>query len=142
MRNIFGMVNGYVDTLLINIVLVFTMLGSVTQFGDKMKDVHCSPIQRMVIHKAHYGDFDYAGTFNISATIDIKCSRQASCQVKSLCGGNRSCELAIDNDLLSSTYCHDATKKLYIEYTCVDKYTNTITAGNVLLGDEARSSLL
>ena len=127
MRDIFGRVDGYLDILLM--YTVFMVLGSVTQYGDKMKDVHCSPIQRMVIHKAHYGDFDYAGTFNISATIDMKCSRQASCQVKSLCGGNRSCELAIDNDLLLS-YCSDTTKELYIEYTCVDNYTNPITTGN------------
>ncbi|XP_028413335.1 uncharacterized protein LOC114536208 isoform X2 [Dendronephthya gigantea] len=101
--------------------------GSVTQFGDKMKDVHCSPIQRMVIHKAHYGDFNNGGTFNFSATIDKNCSRLASCRVKSLCGGNRSCELTIDNNLLSSQYCPDTTKELYIEYTCVDNYINPIT---------------
>ncbi|XP_028399530.1 uncharacterized protein LOC114522942 [Dendronephthya gigantea] len=101
--------------------------GSVTQYGDKMKDVHCSPIQRMVIHKAHYGDFIDGATFNAGATIDKKCSRQASCEVKSLCGGNRSCELTIDNNLLSSPYCPDTTKELYIEYTCVDNYMSPIT---------------
>ena len=96
-----------------------------------MKDVHCSPIQRMVIHKAHYGDFNSGGTFDFSATIDKNCSRQASCEVKSRCGGNRSCELTIDNNLLSSQYCPDTTKELYVEYTCVDNYKKPITTGNI-----------
>ncbi|XP_028399360.1 uncharacterized protein LOC114522810 [Dendronephthya gigantea] len=108
--------------------------GSATQYGDKMKDVHCSPIQRMVIHKAHYGNFIDAATFNANANIDKKCSGQASCEVKSLCGGNRSCELTIDNNLLSSQHCPDTTKELYIEYTCVDNYIRPITtAPNIRL---------
>ena len=104
-------------------------IGSVTQHGDKMKDIHCSPKQRMMIHKAHYGDFINGGIFDGSTTIDKSCSRQESCEVKSLCGGNRSCELTVDNTLLPSTYCSDTTKELYIEYTCVDNYTNPITTG-------------
>ena len=80
-----------------------TFVSFCTAINHSDYDIKCSPTQHMVIHKAHYGDFDDAGTFNINAIIDMKCSRQASCQVKSLCGGNRSCELAIDNDLLG--YC-------------------------------------
>ncbi|XP_028402426.1 uncharacterized protein LOC114525362 [Dendronephthya gigantea] len=93
-----------------------------------MKDVHCSPIQLMVIHKAYYGDFNNSGTFDANAAIDAQCSRLTSCQVKSLCGGNRSCELTVDNNLLSSQYCPDKTKEIYIEYTCVDSYVNPIKA--------------
>ncbi|XP_028402588.1 receptor-type tyrosine-protein phosphatase F-like [Dendronephthya gigantea] len=107
--------------------------GSVTQFGNKMKDVHCSPIQRMLIRKAHYGDFNNSGTFNANAAIDIQCSGLTSCQVKPLCGGNRSCELTVDNNLLSP-FCSDTTKQLYIEYICVDNYPNLITtASNIRL---------
>ncbi|XP_028402580.1 receptor-type tyrosine-protein phosphatase delta-like isoform X10 [Dendronephthya gigantea] len=83
-------------------------------------------IQRMLIHKAHYGDFNNSGTFNANAAIDIQCSGLTSCQVKPLCGGNRSCELTVDNNLLSP-FCSDTTKQLYIEYTCVDNYPNPIT---------------
>ena len=105
-----------------------------THYGDKMEDVHCSRLQRMVIHKAHYGDFNKNGTFDISATIDKNFSRLASCQVKSLCGANGSCELTIDNNLLSSQssghYRLDTTKELYTEYTCVDKDIKLITTGN------------
>ncbi|XP_028399358.1 uncharacterized protein LOC114522809 [Dendronephthya gigantea] len=109
--------------------------GSVTPFGDKMKDVHCSPIQRMVIHKAHYGDFNNSGIFNANTAIDAQCSGQASCEVKSLCGGKRSCELTVDNNLLSSHYCSDTTKELFIEYTCVDNYyiNPIITVTNIRL---------
>ena len=100
------------------------------KYGDKMKDVHCSPIQRMVIYKAHYGDFNKSGIFDASETIDAQCSGLTSCQVKSLCGGNRFCELTIDNNLLSSQYCPDTKKELYTEYTCVDNYMRPITTGN------------
>ena len=106
------------------------LLGSLTRYGEKMKGVHCSPIQRMVIHKADYGEFSKSGTFDASATIDAQCSGLTSCRVKSLCGGNRPCELAIDNNLLSP-YCSDTTKELYIEYTCVDNYDKPITTGSV-----------
>ncbi|XP_028402571.1 receptor-type tyrosine-protein phosphatase F-like isoform X3 [Dendronephthya gigantea] len=107
--------------------------GSVTQYGNEMKDVHCSPIQRMVIHKAHYGNFNNGGIFDANATLDAQCSGLTSCQVKPLCGGNRSCELTIDNNLLSP-FCSDLTKEFFIEYTCVDNYINTITtASNIKL---------
>ncbi|XP_028402574.1 receptor-type tyrosine-protein phosphatase S-like isoform X6 [Dendronephthya gigantea] len=109
--------------------------GSVTQYGDKMKDVHCSLKQRMVIHKAHYGDFNNSGIFDVNAAIDAQCSGQASCEVKSLCGGNRSCELTVDNNLLSSQHCSDTTKELFIQYTCVDNYyiNPKTTASNIRL---------
>ncbi|XP_028402430.1 uncharacterized protein LOC114525366 [Dendronephthya gigantea] len=99
-----------------------------------MKDVHCSSNQLMVIHKAHYGDFEDGGTFYANATIDIKCSQRASCQVKRLCGGKTACELIINNTLLLSPYCSKNTAQLYIEYTCVDIYLNPIkTAPNIRL---------
>ncbi|XP_028413353.1 uncharacterized protein LOC114536224 [Dendronephthya gigantea] len=117
--------------------------GSVTQYGGRMKDVHCSPIQRMMIHKAHYGDFNNGGTFYVNATIDKYSSLLTSCRVKSLCGGNRSCELTIDNNLLLSQYCPDTTKELYIEYTCVDNYINRIrTASNLRLSKSANEGFL
>ncbi|XP_028410740.1 uncharacterized protein LOC114533426 [Dendronephthya gigantea] len=38
--------------------------GSVTQYGTKMNDVHCSPKQHMVVKNARYGDFNNNGIFN------------------------------------------------------------------------------
>lgn len=87
-----------------------------------MKDVHCSPIQRMVFKKADYGDFNNNGTFDITAEIDRKCSILTNCQLKSHCGGSRSCELTIDNNLLPSQYCSDISKEIYTDYICVDTY--------------------
>ncbi|XP_028402590.1 receptor-type tyrosine-protein phosphatase delta-like isoform X2 [Dendronephthya gigantea] len=101
--------------------------GSVTQFGDKMKDVNCSPIQRMVIHKAYYGNFNNSGRFNSSAYSDAQCTAVTSCRLKSLCGGKKSCELNVDNNLLLPNLCSNTRKELYTEYTCVDNYTNPIT---------------
>ncbi|CAB4004623.1 Receptor-type tyrosine- phosphatase F [Paramuricea clavata] len=87
-----------------------------------MKDVHCSLIQRMVFKKADYGDFNNNGTFDVTAEIDRKCSILTNCQLKSHCGGSRSCELTIDNNLLSSQYCSDISKEVYTDYICVDTY--------------------
>ncbi|XP_028410546.1 uncharacterized protein LOC114533243 [Dendronephthya gigantea] len=101
--------------------------GSVTKYGDKMKYVHCSLKQRMVIHKAYYGKFDNSGTFDSRAHSDAQCTAVTSCRLKSLCGGKRSCELVVDNNLLLPNLCSNTREELYTEYTCVDNYTSPIT---------------
>ncbi|CAB4005658.1 Venom prothrombin activator pseutarin-C non-catalytic subunit [Paramuricea clavata] len=100
--------------------------GSVTQYGTKMKDVHCSPKQYMMVTRADYGDFNESGAFNDDKNFDKTCSKLANCQVKSRCGGKRSCELTMDNNLLPSPYCSDTSKEIYAEYTCVDSNSSTI----------------
>ena len=94
-----------------------------------MKNVHCSPAQRMVVKSADYGSFDKSGMFDPNANIDSQCSKLTNCQVKSRCDGNRSCELTIDNILLSSQYCSDTSKQIYIKYTCVDNKSSNIITG-------------
>ncbi len=102
-----------------------------TAYNAKMENVHCSPTQHMVIKGADYGDFDNGDTFDKNANIDTACSALTNCQVKSLCGGNRSCELAMNNNLLQSPYCSNTSKEIYTKYTCVDTYnSSTITTGN------------
>ena len=96
-----------------------------------MENVGCSKIQYMMIETADYGNYDNSGTFNNNANIDTQCSKLTNCQVKSLCGGKRSCELTMDNNLLPSQYCPDTSKQIYTKYTCVDTYSpSAITAGN------------
>ena len=107
---------------------VKSISGSVTPYGDKMKDVNCSPIQRMVIHKAYYGYFNNTGIFNGSATSDAQCTAVTSCKIKFLCGGQRSCGLTIDSNLLLPHFCSNTRKELYTEYTCVDDYPDPITS--------------
>ena len=80
----------------------------------------------MMVKSADYGDFNNSGTFNQNANFDAQCSQLTNCQVKSLCGGKRSCELTIDNDLLLPEYCSNTSGEIYTEYTCVDK-TSFIT---------------
>ena len=104
-----------------------------TGYNAKMKDVQCSPIQRMVVKKVDYGNFDQSGTFNANARIDTACSMITSCRVKSLCGGNRSCELTMDNNILLSQYCSDTSKEIYTEYTCVDNSPTVITGSYVFI---------
>ena len=85
----------------------------------------------MMVKSADYGGFDNNGTFHPNANIDSQCSKLTNCQVKSLCDGNRSCELTMDNNLLPSQYCSDTSKQVYTKYTCVDTYNSSaITAGN------------
>jgi hypothetical protein len=90
-----------------------------------MKNVHCSSTQRMVVKSADYGSFDINGIFNDDKNVDTQCSKFINCQVKSLCGGRRSCELTMDNNLLPSQYCSNTSKQIYIKYTCVDTYKLT-----------------
>ncbi len=111
---------------------VNSVLGSVTNYGIKMENVHCSPKQHMVVKSANYGDFNKNGVFNDDKNTATKCSALSNCQVKSLCGGRRSCELTIDNKLLSSPYCSYTSKQIYITYTCVDSISSSIiTTGEV-----------
>ncbi|CAB3997379.1 receptor-type tyrosine- phosphatase epsilon-like isoform X2 [Paramuricea clavata] len=102
--------------------------GSVTAYNAKMEYVHCSPKQKMVVKSADYGDFNKGGAFNDDENFDTTCSKLTSCQVKSLCDGNRSCELTMDNNLLQPPYCSDTLKEIYTKYTCVDtSSSSTIT---------------
>ena len=85
-----------------------------------MKDVNCSPKQRMAIKRADYGDFNDGGTFDNNTKIDTTCSILTNCQIKSRCGGQDSCGLTLGSNLLPSQYCPDGSKEIYTEYTCVD----------------------
>ena len=105
-----------------------------TAYNAEMKDVHCSPKQKMVVKSADYGDFNKDGAFNDDKNIDTTCSKLTICQVKSLCGGKRSCELTMDKNFLPSPYCSDTSKEIYTKYTCVDTYSSsTITTGDVII---------
>jgi hypothetical protein len=116
------------------LLLIDSVLGSVTAFNALMKNVHCSPIQRIVIESAHYGDFDNNGVFAAKdAKIDTQCSALTNCQVKSRCDGQISCDLAIDNKLLPSEYCSDTSKEIYTKYTCTDSKTSSIITGKVFI---------
>ena len=85
----------------------------------------------MMVNSADYGDFNNGGRVNKNARIDTKCSKLTNCQVKSVCGGNRSCELTMNNNLLPSQYCSDTSKQIYTKCTCVDNYSSSaITTGN------------
>ena len=98
-----------------------------------MENVHCSSMQYMMIESANYGDFNQNGVFSDVQNIDSECSALTSCQVKSHCGGMKSCALSMDNDLLTLTYCSDNSKEIYTKYTCKDFYNSTaITSGKVL----------
>lgn len=73
-------------------------------FGAKVKDVSCSPKQYMVVQSANYGDFNKNGVFHDDKNVNTECSALVSCQVKSRCGGKRSCALTMNNDLLPLGY--------------------------------------
>ena len=104
-----------------------------TDYGQKMKDVHCSPEQVMDIRSAKYGDFDTNGVFSDDENFDGTCNALASCQVKSRCNGHRSCELTINSNLLPSKSCSATSKQIYTKYNCKDAYDSStiITTGKV-----------
>ena len=112
---------------------VYSVLGSVTDHGEKMKHVHCSPKQVMEIKSANYGDYIKNSVFSDDEKFDATCSVLATCQVKSRCNGKRSCELIMNSDLLPSQHCSDTSKQIYTKYTCKDTYNSStiITSGKV-----------
>ena len=104
-----------------------------TVYGQKMKDVHCSPRQVMDIRTSQYGDFDTNGVFSDDKNFDATCSALATCQVKSRCNGHRSCELTINSNLLAAKSCSVTSKQIYTKYNCKDTYDSStvITTGKV-----------
>ena len=115
---------------LTNVEIIY-FVGSVTAYNAKMENTHCSSVQHMKVESAKYGNFNDSGKFISAKAYDNDCSPLTNCLVISLCGGSRSCELTMDNDLLPSEYCSDTSKQIYTKYTCVDKYKpSAITKGN------------
>ena len=104
---------------------VYAVLSSVTEHGEKMKHVHCSPKQVMVIKSLKYGDYIKNSVFSDDERFDATCSILATCQVKSHCNGKRFCELTMNSDLLSSLYCSDTSKQIYTKYICRDTYDSS-----------------
>ena len=105
-----------------------------TNYGAKMENVHCSSIQRMAFKRADYGDFNNNDVFDGRASIDAKCSSLSNCQVRSRCGGKRSCALTMDSNLLPSPYCRDTSKEIYTEYTCVDNSSSSLGSSIITAG--------
>ena len=99
-----------------------------------MNNVGCSPEQYMIVKKVDYGDFDRDGTFNMNAKTDKYCSSLTNCQVKSLCGGKKTCELTMNENLLPSEFCSESSKAFYTEYTCVDRKISNIITGKFIRG--------
>ena len=112
-------------------LLCNSVSGSVTNYGTKIETFQCSPKQRIDIKRAVYGDFYKNGKFDGSARIDTKCSALTNCQVKSRCGGMKSCEFTVNGNLLTSQYCPDTGKEIYTEHECVDTYSSTTITGKV-----------
>ena len=104
-----------------------------TDYGQKMKDVHCSPRQVMEIKSANYGDFVRNGVFSDDENFDGTCSALATCRVKSRCNGHRSCELTINSNLLPLKSCSVTSRQIYTKYNCKDTYDSSIiiTTGKV-----------
>ena len=79
----------------------------------------------MLVESANYGDFNKSGVFHDDVNVNTTCSALSSCQVKSRCVGKRSCELAMNSDLLPSPSCPDTSKQIYTKYICVDANSST-----------------
>ncbi|CAB4010349.1 neuronal cell adhesion molecule isoform X1 [Paramuricea clavata] len=95
-------------------------------------------MQRMAIKRADYGDFNNNDVFDGRASIDAQCSPLSNCQVKSRCGGRRSCALTMGSNLLPSPYCRDTSKEIYIEYTCVDSKSSSLGSSIITAATKMR----
>ena len=79
----------------------------------------------MLVESVNYGDFNKSDVFNDDKNDDTTCSVLSNCQVKSRCGGKRSCDLAMNSDLLPSQYRPNTSKQIYTKYICVDTNSST-----------------
>ena len=100
-----------------------------TNYRTKIENANCSS-KYMAIKNADFGDFNInSGPAKLKSNLE-KCRELSSCQVKSRCGGKRSCEIMINNFL--PRFCSNFSKEIYINFTCVDtNYSTTITTGKL-----------
>ena len=102
--------------------------GSVTCFGDKMKNANCPKDQYMVVKIASYRGLLSTETCGLSD--DYSCEVDVTCIVKKQCDGLHECDITVDESLFSGDLCPGLSNYLYFEYQCV----NTVKTFNGICG--------
>ncbi len=92
--------------------------GSVTCYGDKVKNANCPKDQYMVVKFASYRGLVDAKTCGFSD--DYICEVDATCLVKKQCDGLHECNITVNEIFFSGNHCPGLSNYLYFEYQCVD----------------------
>ena len=92
--------------------------GSVTCYGDKVKNANCPKDQYMVVKIASFRGL--LGTKTCGLSDDYSCEVDVTCLVKKQCDGVHECSFAVDDSFVSDDLCPGLLNYLYFEYQCVD----------------------
>ena len=92
--------------------------GSVTCFGDKVKNANCPKDQYMIVKIASYRGL--LGSKRCGLSDDYSCEVDVTCVVKKQCDGLHECKMTVDGNLFSVDLCPGLSNYLYFEYQCVD----------------------
>ncbi|XP_028412182.1 uncharacterized protein LOC114535003 isoform X2 [Dendronephthya gigantea] len=95
------------------------ILGSVTCYGDMVKNANCPRNQYMVVKIASFRGLLATKTCGLSLT-DYSCELDVTCLVKKQCDGLHECSIRVDETLFSSSGCPGLKTYLYFEYHCTD----------------------
>ena len=106
----------------------FSIKGSVTCHGDRVKNANCPKDQYMVVKFATYRGLLAPKTCGLSD--DYSCEIDVTCVVKKQCDGLHECSITVDDNLFSGDLCPGLSNYLYFEYQCVD----TVKPFNELCG--------
>ena len=94
--------------------------GSVTCYGDNVKNANCPKNQYMVVKFASYRGLPDTKTCGLSD--DYSCEVDVTCLVKKQCDGLHECSrpITVANNLFSGDLCSGLSNYLYFEYQCID----------------------
>ncbi|XP_028402111.1 uncharacterized protein LOC114525101 [Dendronephthya gigantea] len=93
------------------------IFGSVTCYGDMVKNANCPKNQYMVVKIASFRGLLATKTCGLILT-DYSCELDVTCLVKKKCDGLHECSMLVDNTLFPSDWCPGLKTYLYFEYQC------------------------
>lgn len=95
---------------------------------NSFKELSCSPMSRIFVIDAHYGEAPKGLCDGTDDSSQPKCSVKAAKKiVKKLCNGKRSCTLAPNEDVFGKA-CNDVFKYLQVRYLCEKRAFSPMTS--------------
>ncbi|XP_028417483.1 uncharacterized protein LOC114541876 [Dendronephthya gigantea] len=95
------------------------VFGTVTCYGDMVKNANCPKNQYMVVKIASFRGLLATKPCGFSLT-DYSCELDVTCLVKKQCDGLHECRIRVNDTLFSADRCPGLKTYLYFEYQCVD----------------------
>ena len=90
--------------------------GSVTCYGNIIKNANCPKDQYIVVKNASYRGLSDTKTCGLSD--EYGCQLNVTCLLKKRCDGQLECNITVDDNLFPGDLCPGLTKYLYFEYQC------------------------